>query len=230
VAIAPFNVEGLAPSELHIPKLLTETMSHEIADATSCRVVTEADMKAILDYEVKKEACTGESNASCLSEIGDALGVDFVISGTLGKLGNIYSMNVRMVDTEVAQVLVRAQRAVTNDPTLLRRAARDVARELFKLPPLSAEEMDVVEGATWLNQTLFWGGAVGVLITGFMLISNVTLSALLVYFVSFDRTPGIGGFKPLAQSLVFYPVALAVSSFFLLPIPAAVFGISFVVE
>ncbi len=229
VAFMPLDEEGIGALEAHIPVLLGETMSHEIADVTSCRVVTERDIRAMIDYEAQAQAC-GADTASCLAEIGDALGVDFVVSGTVGKLGNIYTMNIRMVDIEQSAVIKRSQRAVTNDPSLLRRAARDVARELFNLPPLDEEDVDVVEGSSFSHRLLVVGGFSALLVgLGAFVLGGASTGAL-VYLISFERRPAFQGYKQPASFVFPFAATVLAVSLVTIPVGTLMLAGSFVVE
>lgn len=229
VAFMPLDEEGIGALEAHIPVLLGETMSHEIADVTSCRVITERDIRAMIDYEAQAQAC-GSDTASCLAEIGDALGVDFVVSGTVGRLGNIYTMNVRMVDIEETAVIKRSQRAVTNDPSLLRRAARDVARELFNLPPLDEEDIDVVEGSSFTHRALVIGGFSALLVgLGAFVLGGVSTGSL-VYLISFERHPAFAQYKQPAAFVFPFAAAVLVFSVVTIPVGTLLLAGSFLIE
>jgi len=45
----------------------------------------------------QEQNCTGEEK--CLTAIGKRLGVDFVVTGTVGSLGDNYVLNIKVVDT-----------------------------------------------------------------------------------------------------------------------------------
>ncbi len=54
--------------------------------------------------------CTGE--ARCLAAIGKKLGVDVIVTGTVGSMGDSYIVNIKAVDTATAKVIQR----LTTDP------------------------------------------------------------------------------------------------------------------
>jgi hypothetical protein len=51
--------------------------------------------------------CTGEEK--CLGAIGKKLGVDVMVTGTVGALGDSYVLNIKAVDTATAKQLTRIQ-------------------------------------------------------------------------------------------------------------------------
>src|SRR5512139_1831938 len=77
---------GLADDEQEIPTILTDTLAGEVGAVSGCDVVSQTDIVAMLDYEQQKAVCTDGSD-SCLAEVGQALGADRVVAGTVGKLG-----------------------------------------------------------------------------------------------------------------------------------------------
>jgi hypothetical protein len=50
---------------------------------------------------VAEQNCTGEEK--CLTAIGKRLGVDFVVTGTVGSLGDNYVLNIKVVDVATAK-------------------------------------------------------------------------------------------------------------------------------
>jgi TolB-like protein len=54
-----------------------------------------------------QQQCTGDEK--CLSTIGKKLGVDIVITGTVGSVGNDYVLNIKAVDTATAKQVQRIQ-------------------------------------------------------------------------------------------------------------------------
>ncbi len=51
--------------------------------------------------------CTGEEK--CLAAIGKKLGVDVVVTGTVGSLGDAYILNIKTIDVATAKTLQRIQ-------------------------------------------------------------------------------------------------------------------------
>lgn len=47
-------------------------------------------------------ACSG---TECQVQMGQLLGVDQIVTGSLGKIGNVYSMNVKMIDVQSGAIL-----------------------------------------------------------------------------------------------------------------------------
>ncbi|MFN7131090.1 MAG: hypothetical protein ACK4N5_03355, partial [Myxococcales bacterium] len=84
------------------------------------QVVTEKDIATALEFENKRtklkvevakkldaDVCT--DNTACLAEIGGALGVDLVVSGSMGRIGETVVVTVQAFDIRKAVVARRHQ-------------------------------------------------------------------------------------------------------------------------
>ena len=95
VVVAP--IKQLSPFEGIA--MLTEELRTQVARHGKYRLVTPEEMAAV-DGELQRQLEGGCSDSSCVAEIGGALGAQFVITGQIGKLGRIYSLNLKLVDIE----------------------------------------------------------------------------------------------------------------------------------
>lgn len=130
---------GLADDEGEIPNILTDTLAGEVGAVSGCDVVSQSDIVAMLDYEQQKAVCTDGSD-SCLAEVGQALGADRVVAGTLGKLGGDFVLTARLMNVRKGAVESRAEEPVSTGPEKLRRAARNIGRRLFNIADLPVDE------------------------------------------------------------------------------------------
>src|SRR5687768_16999194 len=53
-------------------------------------VLSRADIERMLQFEQQRQAIGCESDMQCLAEIGGALGVALLVSGSVGKVGSSY--------------------------------------------------------------------------------------------------------------------------------------------
>ena len=80
---------------------ITDTISQVIAsrlgeyDAFS--VISRTEIKAMLSYEYEKQAMGCEDDISCLAEIGAAMGVDYIVAGSLGKMNRTFVLNLMLI-------------------------------------------------------------------------------------------------------------------------------------
>lgn len=73
--------------------------------------------------------------ASCLVEVGQLLGVQKMIGGSIGKLGNAYSVELQMVDVRTSRVDVPFSRSYSGNASVLLGAMREAALEFGRWKP-----------------------------------------------------------------------------------------------
>ena len=101
---------------------LVSILAAEVS-ALGFRVISSADINAMLSLEKQKDLVGCQDNTSCLSEIGGALGVNDLISGQVGRLGDTFTLTLTLVDTVRAEVRQRFQAEAGSEAVL-----GDVAR------------------------------------------------------------------------------------------------------
>jgi hypothetical protein len=112
---APGRVERIA-----VPKLsgagsdaatldvLSTLCAGAAARVPGLTIVSAAEVNAMLDVERQKDLL-GCTDVSCIAEIGGALGVDSILSGQVGKLGEAYVVTMALIDIKEARTLVRGE-------------------------------------------------------------------------------------------------------------------------
>ena len=88
-------------TEKHIDSL-SGLLTSQVEHFGECRVLSEADISTILRGEETRQQCGGEAT-NCIAEIGNALGVPEAVSGDLGKVGEIWILNLRRIDVRNAR-------------------------------------------------------------------------------------------------------------------------------
>lgn len=97
-------------------------------------VVSESEIAALVGFERQKELLgCGDTSTSCLAELGNALGVDGLLMGSIAKLENLYQLNVKVVSTGDAKVLALYSSSAEGERALLGKveeAAKRIAEQL----------------------------------------------------------------------------------------------------
>jgi len=97
-------------------------------------VTTGKDLAALIGIERQKQLLgCADSDSSCLAELSAALGVDAVVSGSLGRFGQRYTVNLKVTGSkDGASLAVFSAEVGSEDelPGTLSRAAADIARQL----------------------------------------------------------------------------------------------------
>jgi len=106
---------------------ITAYVATEIDRMEVFKVVSGQDIRTMLSFEAQKQAmgCAGDS-ASCLAEIGGALGVRYLVSGGIGKIGDTMTINLTLTDIEKANVVGRSTEQVKEQSRMLETAGRAV--------------------------------------------------------------------------------------------------------
>jgi TolB-like protein len=136
IRIAVMEIRPLG-TEPHKAELLSEVALTEASNIDKFEVIGRSDISSMIGFDQQKKVlgCTDDSN--CLAEIGGALGVDQVMVGTLGKLGALYRVDIKLVDAKKARVTGRFGESVEGSEEKLVAAVQRGVRKL--LMPLAGE-------------------------------------------------------------------------------------------
>jgi len=160
VAVIDFATPGLAVTEgKALSDNLVGIVAAEIA-RLGHNVVSTADINAMLSLEKQKELM-GCSEISCLAEIGGALGADLMVSGSVGKLGDVFSLTMTLVDPKKADTKQRFQGTAGTEAALGATAKRGVAVLFGKSVDLGGTGMMVVRTVPHGGTVFLDGKAVG---------------------------------------------------------------------
>ncbi|MHB8416533.1 MAG: PEGA domain-containing protein [Myxococcales bacterium] len=126
LAVLDLKPLGAPPDVAHT---LTGVIAEEAGKIPGVTAMSQAEIGALLGLERQKQML-GCGDESCLAEIGGALGAKQVISGSLGKVGGSFVLQLELVDTAHARVAGRESRTL-GDPGDLVMAARDLTHRLL---------------------------------------------------------------------------------------------------
>lgn len=98
VAVLDFDGRGISQQEA---QTLTDRLSTEIARTDVMILVERNQMSEILDEQgFQQSGCT---SAECAAEVGALLGVQHMVSGSFGKIGNSYTIDAKMFSVETGE-------------------------------------------------------------------------------------------------------------------------------
>ncbi|MEE8437463.1 MAG: CsgG/HfaB family protein, partial [Candidatus Neomarinimicrobiota bacterium] len=93
VAVLDFEARGIAKLEA---LTLTDRFSTEISNTKAALLVQRQAMTEILEEQgFETQGCTSDE---CAAEVGALLGVQYTITGAIGKVGNTYTIDAKMFD------------------------------------------------------------------------------------------------------------------------------------
>jgi TolB-like protein len=134
VAVMEIRPLGTEP---HKAELLSEVALTEASGIEKLDIIGRSDIASMVGFEKQKQVLGCAEDSSCLAEIGGALGVDFILVGSLGRLGALYRVDLKLVDTRKARVLGRFGESVEGAEEKLVATVQSGVRQL--LLPLTGE-------------------------------------------------------------------------------------------
>ena len=133
LAAPRIKVAVLALRATNVPektaKAVGEAFVSALGEDARLEVVSQADVASMLAFQQQKELLGCDDGASCLAEIGSALGVRLLVTGSLARLDDTYLLDVQLIDVKTATVLRRASEHIEGRGRLFD-AAQEVARNL----------------------------------------------------------------------------------------------------
>lgn len=101
VAVSALDGRGLAEGEA---QTLTDALSSDLSNTGAFRVMERGRMDIILKEQGFQQsgACT---DAACIVEMGQLLGVDHMVTGSIGKVGQTYSVSLRMINVASGEIV-----------------------------------------------------------------------------------------------------------------------------
>lgn len=128
VAVTALQARGVAESDAAV---FTETLADVLLRSGKVRVMERSQMDKILAEQGFQQAGACDT-AECAVQMGRLLGIERIVVGSVGKVGETYSISVRMVDVGTGEVVSssrRNHRGAIDD--VLERVVPDVGRELI---------------------------------------------------------------------------------------------------
>lgn len=111
-ALAVTSIEPKQGVSKDTAELLTDRLSDVLRKTERfTRVISAKDVNAALTFEAQRQTldCT---DTSCIAEIAGAMGVEYLISGSLGRVGDVWVLNLRLISSRNAAVMASVSRSL----------------------------------------------------------------------------------------------------------------------
>jgi len=144
LAVMPLQGRSLQPDEAEV---LCEALTSKLKSLGHAHVIERTQIDKILAEQgfQKSGAC---DKSDCAVEVGRIAGIDQMVVGSVGKLGNTWSMVVRMVNVQTGEILASAQDTREGQvDVLLRESVPTLASQLLGLGPKAATAAPVPQVA-----------------------------------------------------------------------------------
>lgn len=104
IAVSELNGEGVEASTVN---LISDRFCNELTNTGGFTVLERAEIKSILEEQEFQQSGACDDN-SCIVEVGRFLGVSHIIAGSIGKIDNIFIINLRVIAVETGEILYTA--------------------------------------------------------------------------------------------------------------------------
>lgn len=111
--IAVLELTAAGEVDPAIAKSLTEAVTAELDARGYFEPLSSAEIATLLGVERQKQLL-GCSDTSCVAELAGALGAPYLMSGSLARLGDVYQLNVQVIDTVRAHPVGRSTKVARN--------------------------------------------------------------------------------------------------------------------
>jgi len=129
-AVLDFVGSGINTQEAQV---LTQRLGSELVQTSALIMVERNQMNEIMEEQGFQQA--GCTSAECAAEIGALLGVQKMISGSFGKIGNSYTIEARMFTVESGETEKTVSKTYKGEVDGLLPQIQIVAWELVGLTP-----------------------------------------------------------------------------------------------
>ena len=105
IAVIDLDPTSISKNE---SQFLSDRLRTELFETGKFQVVEREKMNAILDEQGFQQ--TGCTSVECAIEIGQLLNVSVMVAGSIGKIEEIYSLSIRMIDVQTGAIIRTATR------------------------------------------------------------------------------------------------------------------------
>ncbi len=126
VIVLELEAKGVKPE---LVQQMTDALLLATQQVPGFQVMGRDEIRIILEHEGQRQALAC-SDDSCLADLGQMLKGDYVLSGSVGKVGEVFLINARLFDVKRVVVHARATATALNAEELLAAAGR-VAQDLL---------------------------------------------------------------------------------------------------
>ncbi|MBI5528692.1 MAG: hypothetical protein HY897_20370 [Deltaproteobacteria bacterium] len=102
VQIAFFTLEAQGV-EAKVTAIVSDTILINLSRLPDATIIGSKEIDAMLGFEQKKQL-SGCTDTSCMVAIGGALGVDKIVTGSVGKLGESHVLNLKLLSIRDAKI------------------------------------------------------------------------------------------------------------------------------
>ena len=147
LAATPAEKPGVAVMDMQVEAGLTEGVGNLLNERLIAQleaskrfgtILGASDIRQMLDLEQQKSAL-GCGDSNCLAELGGALGVPFLITSSVGKVGSRLMLNIKVLEVEEARVAARTSALFDNEDQLVDGLTKEVSELVARALPAKSD-------------------------------------------------------------------------------------------
>lgn len=130
VTIGVMEIKGVGIDQEKVD-VIADIIAELISRLGDVRVVSKADIQSMLNLE-KQKRLAGCDDKECFAEVASALGMPWMVTGNIGRFGESFIINLKLIDVRNANVVGRTTRKVSGGEEDLLDELPDATRELLE--------------------------------------------------------------------------------------------------
>jgi hypothetical protein len=128
-------------------RLLNELLLTQFTQTGNYAVIGGSDVQAIISTEAQRQAVMGCTDVACLAELGGALGADLLAVSNIGRIGDFYLLNVKILNVKTASVVRRWSEQVQGLENQLMLAVRKSVAKVSGVELSADGSMEVIDAS-----------------------------------------------------------------------------------
>lgn len=129
--LAVLDLRGTENLSERLVGFLTNVVTETLDGLGPFKSISSQDIAQMLAYESNKQML-GCDDVSCLAEIGGALGADYMVSGSISQIDQLYVVQLQLTNIKEARVEARASREHKGEPEELFNEVRAATKLLVR--------------------------------------------------------------------------------------------------
>jgi hypothetical protein len=146
--VAVLGVRAEAGVSQGTANLLAEIISTDVTHTGQYEVLTQADVATMIGVERQRQLLGCNQNDNCFAEIGAALGTDLILDASVGTVGTLRVLAMRLYDAKKSRAVARESITVNDESALIDAAHLAVSRVLGTHVPANTTTTAAPSGAT----------------------------------------------------------------------------------
>lgn len=116
VAVLEVRALGIAPEKA---ALLSEVALTEASGIAGLDVIGRSDIQSMIGFEKEKQMLGCSEDSKCITEIAGAMGVDWILVGSLGQLDALYRLDLKLIEAKRSRISGRIGESIEGSQSRL---------------------------------------------------------------------------------------------------------------